>query len=224
MGRELQVDILAQVMPDMDIVTMAENMPRDKPRLIKTHLPFELLPPNLLDTAKVIYVSRNPKDTCVSWYHHIKIRMDEDKDPVGFKGTFDDLAKMFLEGHTVYGDYWTMLESGWSRRYHPNLKFLWYEDMRRDLTPVVKDLCNFSGYQLSSEKVEELVSMMSIDKFRKRMVDGSRDEGTKKTMQDFVRKGIVGDWANHFSDEVNAKFDKWIQEKLAVTGIPVRFN
>ena len=41
----------------------------DSPRVIKTHLPFEFLPPNLLDSCKVIYVARNPKDCCVSWVH-----------------------------------------------------------------------------------------------------------------------------------------------------------
>merc|ERR1711936_1485970 len=39
-------------------------------RVIKSHLPFELLPPKLLETCKVIYVCRNPKDTAVSYYHH----------------------------------------------------------------------------------------------------------------------------------------------------------
>ena len=37
----------------------AENVP--SPRVIKTHLPFEFLPPKLLDTCKVIFVGRNPK-------------------------------------------------------------------------------------------------------------------------------------------------------------------
>merc|ERR1712106_376233 len=46
----------------------AENAP--SPRVIKTHLPFEFLPPKLLDTCKVIFVGRNPKDVCVSSYHH----------------------------------------------------------------------------------------------------------------------------------------------------------
>ena len=206
---------------DLDMVTVAENMPRDKPRLLKTHLPFELLPPQLLDTAKVIYVCRNPKDTCVSWYHHIMIPMEDAKDYVGYIGTFEQLAKMFIDGRTVFGDYWHMLRSGWERRFHPNLKFLWYEDMRQDLVPVIKDLCNFTGYELSAEKVEQLYNMMNIDKFRNRMVEGSRDEAGKEAMKNFVRKGIVGDWKNHFGNDLNIKFDDWIQKNLLETPIPV---
>ena len=33
------------------------------PRIIKTHLPISMLPPNLLDTSKVLYVGRYRKDT-----------------------------------------------------------------------------------------------------------------------------------------------------------------
>ena len=35
------------------------------PRLIKSHMPLSLLPNNLLDTAKVIYVARNPMDVMI---------------------------------------------------------------------------------------------------------------------------------------------------------------
>ena len=36
----------------------------------QSHFPFELLPPGLLDTCKVVVVCRNVKDACVSYYHH----------------------------------------------------------------------------------------------------------------------------------------------------------
>lgn len=39
------------------------------PRFIKTHLPLSLLPPNLLSTAKVVYVARDPRDVTVSYYY-----------------------------------------------------------------------------------------------------------------------------------------------------------
>ena len=51
----------------------------DSPRVIKTHLPFEFLPPNLLDICKVIYVARNPKDCCVSWVYFSSYRVSKIK-------------------------------------------------------------------------------------------------------------------------------------------------
>ena len=54
-------------MPE-DRIEFINNM--EERRLIKSHLPFEFLPPKLLDTCKVVYVARNPKDVAVSLYHH----------------------------------------------------------------------------------------------------------------------------------------------------------
>ena len=39
-----------------DVIGKLDSMP--SPRLIKSHLPFELLPPDLLDTCKVVFVAR----------------------------------------------------------------------------------------------------------------------------------------------------------------------
>ena len=75
------------------------------PRVIKTHLPLEFLPPKLLDTCKVIFVSRNPKDACVSFYHHHALLPD-----YHLKGNLSDFAKLYLKGAVEYGDYWTMLK------------------------------------------------------------------------------------------------------------------
>ena len=75
------------------------------PRVIKTHLPLEFLPPNILETCKVIFVCRTPKDCCVSMYNH-QLKMPDTK----FKGTFSDFAEIFLNGSVMYGSYWTMLK------------------------------------------------------------------------------------------------------------------
>ena len=72
------------------------------PRIIKTHLPLSMLPPNLLDTAKVILCTRNPKDSVVSFFHHEKMLpphgLDKDAD-------FQKYAKLYREGNVPYGDY-----------------------------------------------------------------------------------------------------------------------
>lgn len=50
-----------------DTVGYCDKMPKDKPRVFKTHLPLSMLPPKLLDTCRVVVVARNPNDSVVSW-------------------------------------------------------------------------------------------------------------------------------------------------------------
>lgn len=47
--------------------------PLTQKRFIKTHLPMSLMPPKMLDTAKVVYVARDPRDVAVSCYHHSRL-------------------------------------------------------------------------------------------------------------------------------------------------------
>ena len=102
-------DILEQHLPPqaqemmLESIKLAENMP--SPRVIKTHLPLAMLPPHLLDTCKVIFVCRNPKDTCVSYYYH-----QRNIPAYNYVGNFEDFAEMFKNGTLEYGSYWTMLK------------------------------------------------------------------------------------------------------------------
>ena len=39
---------------------------------------------------------------------------------------------------------------------NPNFKIIWFEEMKKDLPKVIRDLCTFLGYELSPEKVSVL--------------------------------------------------------------------
>lgn len=72
-------------------VEYTANLP--SPRFIKTHLPYHLLPRQLRNgdkkNVKIIYVYRNPKDVCISYYHHYKLLE-------GYLCDFDSFVKLFL--------------------------------------------------------------------------------------------------------------------------------
>jgi len=61
------------------------------PRIIKTHMSWQMLPDQLRTNkkAKIIYVTRNPRDACVSFYNQWKFFQ-------GFVGSFDDFADAFV--------------------------------------------------------------------------------------------------------------------------------
>ncbi|KAF2899672.1 hypothetical protein ILUMI_06503, partial [Ignelater luminosus] len=64
-------------------------------RFIKSHLSGSYLPQQIQDgtsKAKVIYVSRNPKDTCASLYHFGKNLLKSDID------SFESFCDDFISG------------------------------------------------------------------------------------------------------------------------------
>lgn len=61
------------------------------PRFIKTHLPLSLLPPKLLETSRVVYVARDPRDVAVSFYHLNRLMRTQ-----GYVGDFKTYWNYFI--------------------------------------------------------------------------------------------------------------------------------
>ena len=55
----------------------------------------------------MVYVARNPKDACVSYYHHYKHVFG---DTYQFKGGFEDFAEHYKKGYVNYGSYWAHIK------------------------------------------------------------------------------------------------------------------
>ncbi|KAF2358803.1 Sulfotransferase domain, partial [Trinorchestia longiramus] len=64
----------------------------ERPRIFKTHLSFPFLSDTALTKAKIVYTIRDPRDLCLSYYHHSKLFKYE-----GFTGTLDQYVDAFLE-------------------------------------------------------------------------------------------------------------------------------
>jgi len=182
-------------------------------RVLKTHMPMEFLPPNLVDKCKVIYVARNVKDTAVSFYNH-----NLNVPGHGYVGTFDEFIQFYEEGLMVFGNYWHHVLSGWRVRDHPNVKFLWFEDMKKDQKSVVEKLCNFLNHPLSPEKVDALVKYVSFDVMKNNPMANPL-AGIPLQEGNFMRKGGVGDWKNFFTPGRSEKWNKWIQANTKGTGL-----
>ncbi|TRY80471.1 hypothetical protein TCAL_13353, partial [Tigriopus californicus] len=206
--------------PEMftDLVSFIGKM--QSPRVIKTHIPLELLPPKLVETCKVVYVCRNPKDTCVSYFHHSAIG----KPVYKLYGNFEDYSELFFNGRLVYGDYWQHLKSGWALRGHENFKFIWFEDMKQDHKAGLKDLAQFLGYERTEEELDTLVKHLTIDNMRNISVAKARNDYEKEFLAKFFRKGQVGDWSNYFQGETLQKWNEWIKKHLEGTDIVMRFK
>ncbi|KAG6452148.1 sulfotransferase 1 family member D1 isoform X2 [Manduca sexta] len=179
------------------------------PRFLKSHLPLSCLPPNLLDTAKVFYIARDIRDVAVSFHFAHKLFRYFDDD-VTFK-EFWDLFKNNLILHTPIFPH---VQEAWSQRNHPNLMFLFYEEMQNDLPDVIDRVCTFLGREYSKEQKEKLASHLSFENMKKGPKLAQSSGQNEKT---FFRKGKSGGWVEYFDDEMKKEAEEYIQRNLEKT-------
>lgn len=206
---------LTKIFPHLEEVGCAALETLPDPRLIKTHLPYDMTPMN--SKAKYIYVARNPKDCVVSFYHHT----------VGFikaydyeHGTFNEYFDLFLDGKVDFGDYFDNLESWLKHRQDPNVLFLTYEGLKEDIRQGILSIASFLGQDYVSRLLEseecilkrviENCSLKSMKKDAERW-SSKRPEGHTE----FIRKGIVGDWMSHFTPDQSERMNKKIVARLS---------
>lgn len=190
------------------------------PRVIKTHLPVDMLPiERVMEAgAKIVFVARNPMDCCVSFFHHERLVPNH-----GFLGTFDQYAELFRKGRNPMGNYWYHLNSGWSRRHLPNLHFVWFEDMKADLGSVIRETADLLGKTLTDEQVDKLEDYLHIDNFRKNSsVNMTSNYANETSNGSFIRKGAVGEWRKHFSPERIEDWKQWVEENTDLYNVDLR--
>jgi len=194
---------------EMNTLKSVEDVP--SPRLILTHLPFEFLPKRLLEKrSKIIRISRNPKDVCVSFYHHwCAIDMYQYSEP--FASFFD----LFMEGLVDYGSYFEF-----ERRYQVELggedrldhiHHTSFETLKAHPHQTMKELGAFIGVDRSEEFYEEVVDKTSFDKVKAIRV-AEQPKNIFKKGATLHRKGQVGDWINHLTVAQSRRMDALTKE------------
>ena len=103
--------------------------------------------------------------------------------------------------------------------------FLKYEDLKKDLPDSVKTIAQFMGYGLDDATIDKITRQSTFDSMKDDplanlplgfpVVSGSTP---------FIRKGMIGDWKNHFSDEQSAKFDAEYTKRMSGTGLVFDFE
>jgi len=140
----------------------------------------------------------------------------------------------------------TSFQDAWKYKACSNFKLMWYEDMKRNLINVIRDLTNFLGYHLTELKILTLVGdsflsccAFSDHRFRfqddflhiaNQRKDGitllnyQRSDDARQLMKMFFRKGEVGDWKNYLTDEKIEKWDHWIKTNTDGSDIEIVWN
>ncbi|CAI9556997.1 unnamed protein product [Staurois parvus] len=192
---------------------------QDFPRIIKTHLSAETLPLSFWEkNCKIIYVSRNVKDVAVSFYHFHRMATHLPE-----SGSWEEFLEKFIKGNVEYGSWSDHVRSWWKRRQQRNILYLSYEDMLEDLRREIQKVMMFLGKDLSDEVLDDIQRHTTFSVMRENpMTNYSNAHRMDQTISPFMRKGICGDWKNHFTLAQRERFDEHYHKEMA--GMDLTFH
>ncbi|XP_044160622.1 sulfotransferase family cytosolic 1B member 1-like [Bufo gargarizans] len=192
------------------------------PRVVKTHLPVSLFPKSFWEkNCKIIYVARNPKDVVVSFYHFDKMNQLHPE-----PGTWEEYLEKFIQGNMGFGPWGAHVKEFWALRQERNILYVFYEDMLEDPKREIQKVLKFLGKDLSDDVIETICLQTSF----KAMKENPTTNYTAipstimdQTVSPFMRKGICGDWKNHFTVSESERFDEYYQKEMSGTDLSFRF-
>jgi hydroxyjasmonate sulfotransferase len=193
-----------------------------EPRLFGTHIPFPSLAKSIQEESncKIVYISRNPFDTFVSYWTFVnKIRS---KHPSLQILSLEEAFESFCNGVTPFGSFWEhnlgYLKESMTR---PNkVLFLKYEELKEDPIFHVTRLATFLGYPFTQEEesknvIENIINLCCFETMKELEVNKSGFIRSDIENKFFFRKAKVGDWKNYLSPSMEEKLSKIVDEKLS---------
>ncbi|XP_055828816.1 flavonol sulfotransferase-like [Solanum dulcamara] len=190
--------------------------------LFATHIPYSLLPASVMSSGcKIVYVFREAKDVLVSnWHYMKKIRLKElPSFPI------EDAFDLFCKGVSHYGSFWDHVSDYWkaSLENPDKVLFLTYEDMKKDPVVCLTQLAKFldKPFCLEEEReevVQGIVRLCSFENMSSLEVNQTGVQHFSPQLavenRNFLRKGQVGDWRNHLTQEMAEQLDEITRQKL----------
>uniref|UniRef100_A0A672K2D7 Sulfotransferase n=1 Tax=Sinocyclocheilus grahami TaxID=75366 RepID=A0A672K2D7_SINGR len=183
---------------------LADNLPTS-PRLIKTHLPVQLVPKSFWEQNSRVKVKRfdcfilpDSRNLPLKNIHNF---------PLG-----------------VFGSWYDHVNGWWEKKQtYSNLLYMFFEDMVEDTGREVARLCSFLGLSTSAEQKEKITKGVQFDAMKQnKMTNYSTIPVMDFKISPFMRKGKVGDWKSHFTVAQNEQFDEVYKQKMKNTTVKFR--
>ncbi|XP_068797244.1 sulfotransferase 1B1-like [Struthio camelus] len=191
------------------------------PRIIKTHIPAHLLPKSFWEKrCKMVYVARNAKDVAVSFYH-----FDLMNKLHPHPGTWAEYLEEFMAGRVAYGSWHDHVKGYWERRKEHPILYLFYEDMKEDPRREIGKVAQFLQQDLPAAVLDAITRHTSFEAMRDNPTTNYTSVPADLMDHDispFMRKGIAGDWKNHFTVAQSEHFDEDYAQKMAGTDLHFR--
>ena len=107
----------------------------------------------------------------------------------------------------------------------PNILFMKYEDMKKDVLKAVRKLAKFMGCDIDPDLAKSIANQGDCTNYIKESFGVFElTENCPKPGGVHRFRGVVGEWRRHFSEDQSARMDEMCHKKLTGTGLEFDFG
>lgn len=217
---------VAEMSPWLDLrvppkaVKLPEVEAQTHRRFLKTHLPVDALV--FSPQAKYLYIGRDGRDVVWSmfnhhvnandlWYQALNDTPGRVGPPIGRPpGDIRQYWRDWMnqDGHPFW-PFWESVRSWWAIRELPNVLFLHFAEMKRDMPGQMRRIAAFLDAKIDESQWPAMVEQCSFDWMKKNATQstplgGAFWDGGAET---FVHKGVNGRWAETLTAAECAEYE-----------------
>ena len=196
-------------------------------RFLKTHLPVDAL--RFSPKARYVYIGRDGRDVVWSMYNHHSNANDTwyaalndtpgrvgppiERPPSDIRQYWRDW--MDRDGHPFW-PFWENIRSWWAIRDLPNVMFIHFAEMKRDLPGSIRRVAAFLEIPIDETVFDAVVEHCSFDWMKKNarksvpLGGAFWDAGAEV----FIHKGVNGRWADVLSAAESAEYETRARNEL----------
>jgi hypothetical protein len=184
------------------------------PRILKSHDRYNFFDKNI--KGRFIFVIRDGKDVAVSLFHQLRNYNNPEL-------TFDEFFKNSFSNSKSSS--WYVFNKEWlNNKSNRKILYIRYEDILKNKRSIIERVNDFLSLNSDEATIDRALERSSFE-FMKLHEDKFGIEKTEdvKVYDQFIRKGVSGDWESYFSVEqletYNSLFEKQVEKSIAT-----RFN
>ena len=195
-------------------------------RVLKSHLPATALP--IYKEIKYVVVGRDPRDVFMSLYNHwgsftssVMEKFNSFPEqklpplPEDLNKTFEDwITKGSFPWEEDGYPFWSFfyhIQTWWELRHLPNVYFLHYADLKRDISGEIRKLADFCEIEIVEEDLQTICSNVSFEHMKANS-STYLGEGVNRVFQEggnsFLHKGVNGRWRDNLDEKSLEVFNK----------------
>ncbi|XP_066912848.1 luciferin sulfotransferase-like [Clytia hemisphaerica] len=217
----MDFDLVFPLSPDPKNPFSQKASKAERPRIIKAHLAYQMLPKQIeAKKPKIIHIIRNPRDTCISFKNHFQSFEN-------YQGDQETITEMFLNDRgPYYAPYFSNVMGYWERRNDPNVLIIFYEDMKKDLRSAVRKMADFMEVDFKEENMEKLCEHVQLKNMQKnpsvnmdKIVEMMCQIQKNDNPGQVIHKGQTGRWKDIFDEATIERFKEWETKNTKDTGL-----